>query len=300
MVRAGYRKQVSLLLSVLPEVAKEKSFALHGGTAINLFVRNMPRLSVDVDLIYIPIEDRAASLGNIQAALLRIKERVETTVTNVRVSDRSEYGKLLISSHEALVKIEVNLVTRGTIAEPKEMPLSSHAQEEFDAFSVIQVVPIGQLFGGKICAALDRQHPRDLFDVKYLLANEGFSDEIKSGFLLALISSERPIHEVINPHWLDQRSVLENHFTGMSSDVFTYRDFEDTRAALLTNITESLTDDDRAFLLSIKRIEPNWGLYNFERFPAVQWKLLNLQKLKNTKPDKYLEQYLTLQRVLEN
>lgn len=47
-----YNHQVRLLLAVLPEIAKEHCFALHGGTAINLFIRNMPRLSVDIDLTY--------------------------------------------------------------------------------------------------------------------------------------------------------------------------------------------------------------------------------------------------------
>lgn len=287
------------MLSVLPEVAKEKSFALHGGTAINLFVRNMPRLSVDIDLTYIPVEDRATSLENIQAALRRIKERIELAIKDVRITDRSRDGKLLISFHEIVVKIEVNLVARGTVDEPKGIALCSLAQGEFDAFCVMPVVPIGQLFGGKICAALDRQHPRDLFDVKHLLENEGFSDEIKSGFLLALISSERPIHEVIDPHLLDQQSVLENHFSGMSSEAFTYQDFEETRTKLLSTIDERLTDEDRTFILSIKGLEPDWSRYDFEKFPAVQWKLLNLRRLKDSNPNKYLEQYEALKSKLE-
>ena len=44
-----YAKQVMLLLEILPDVAEEKNFALHGGTAINLFHLNMPRVSVDRD-----------------------------------------------------------------------------------------------------------------------------------------------------------------------------------------------------------------------------------------------------------
>lgn len=61
MAEQSYKQQVSLLLSVLPEVAKESCFALHGGTAINLFVRDMPRLSVDIDLTYLPLEDRQSA-----------------------------------------------------------------------------------------------------------------------------------------------------------------------------------------------------------------------------------------------
>ncbi len=265
MIEAAYKKQVSLLLNVLPEIAKERSFALYGGTAINLFLRNMPRLSVDIDLTYIPIEDRATTLENIQSALLRIKERIGSVVRNVQVTDRSKYGKLLISVQDAGIKIEVNLVARGTMAEPVEMTLCQKVQEDFEAFSTMQVVPFGQLYGGKICAALDRQHPRDLFDVKYLLENEGFSYEIKTGFLLALISGERPLHELLDPHLLDQHSLLENHFVGMSNEEFTYDDFENVRAQLLDVIRTNLTKEDREFLLGINRLGPVWSKYDFDR-----------------------------------
>jgi hypothetical protein len=83
-----YRQQVSLLLTVLPEVAKEKCLALHGGTAINLFVRDMPRLSVDIDLTYLPIEDRETSVNHIAEALERIKANLgkgKRSVSNLMI-----------------------------------------------------------------------------------------------------------------------------------------------------------------------------------------------------------------------
>ena len=298
MEKATYRNQVSLLLNVLPEVAKEKCFALHGGTAINLFVRDMPRLSVDIDLTYVPIEDRATTMSNIKAALGRVKRNIENVLKNVRISDRSEAGKLLVSQAGFGIKIEVNLVARGTISEPTEMTLCKRAQEEFEAFCVIQVSPFGQLYGGKICAALDRQHPRDLFDVKYLIEHEGFSDEVKAGFLLSLISSDRPLHEVIQQTFLDQKATLENHFIGMSSEQFTYEDFENTRAILVDLIHQRLTNADREFLLSINGLNPTWDDYDFRRFPAVQWKLQNLQRLKNNNPEKFSKQHESLEKVL--
>lgn len=299
MEKAIYRRQVALLLNVLPEITKERCFALHGGTAINLFVRDMPRLSVDIDLIYVPVEDRASSLTNIRAALSRIKERIESAVANVRVTDRSDAGKLLISQFDYVVKVEVNLVGRGTLAEPVEMTLCAKAQEEFEAFCVVPVVPVGQLYGGKICAALDRQHPRDLFDVKYLFERQqGLSGEIKTGFLLALVSSERPIHEVVDPHFLDQRAALENQFAGMSDEEFTYEEFEAVRSSLLETIRRNLTDEDKRFLRGIKRLNPVWDKYDFERFPAVQWKLQNLQKLRDNNPQKYREQCESLEKAL--
>lgn len=295
-----YRQQVSLLLSVLPEVASEECFALHGGTAINLFVRNMPRLSVDIDLTYVPIEDRQTSLANIKEALLRIKARVERVVKNARVNDRTDIGKLLISSQGVDIKLEVNLVNRGAIGRPESMMLCSRAQEEFEAFCEISVVPIGQLYGGKLCAALDRQHPRDLFDVKYLLENEGLSADVKTGLLLAVLSSDRPIHEVLNPTMLDQRNTFQNHFVGMTVDEFTYDEFEAARNGLIETIKSNLTDEDREFILSVKRLAPQWDIYDFEGFPSVQWKIQNLQRLREINTAKYIEQLAKLENVLAN
>ncbi|HQU93415.1 MAG TPA: nucleotidyl transferase AbiEii/AbiGii toxin family protein [Pyrinomonadaceae bacterium] len=296
----AYRRQVSLLLSVLPEVAKEENLALHGGTAINLFVRDMPRLSVDIDLTYIPIADRETSLANIRSALLRIKASVERAVKNATITDRTDIGKLLISSQGVVIKLEVNLVNRGSIVSPEPIALCARAQEEFDAFCEITVVPIGQLYGGKLCAALDRQHPRDLFDVKYLLENEGFSDDVKTGLLLAVLSSNRPIHEVLNPTKLDQRNTFENQFVGMTIEEFTYDEFEEARNTLIETINKDLTHEDREFILSVKRLAPKWDIYDFQAFPSVQWKIQNLQRLKETNDAKYNEQLRKLEKVLGN
>ena len=299
MIETAYRRQVSLLLAVLPEVAGEKCFALHGGTAINLFVREMPRLSVDIDLTYVPVEDRAQSLASIGAALGRIKANVEKAVKGAQIADRSDIGKLLVTQSGVPVKLEVNLVGRGTLSDPGEMPLCSSAQEEFEAFCAIQVVPIGQLYGGKICAALDRQHPRDLFDVKYLLENEGFTDRIKTGFIFSLLGSDRPVHEVLSPNFQDQRQALEKHFAGMSAELFSYEEYEEVRVKLVDTIHKSLTSRDKQFLLGACALEPDWSIYDFSRFPAMRWKLQNLQKLKDGNPDKHRQQYEMLKKILD-
>jgi predicted nucleotidyltransferase component of viral defense system len=293
-----YTEKVVLLVKVLPLVTEEACFALHGGTAINLFVRDMPRLSVDIDLTYLPIEDRPTTLENISAALVRIKNRIEQTMPDVRVHHKEEIGKLIITLHGAEIKLEVNLVGRGTISEPIEMDLCDKAQDEFESFVTMPVVPIGHLYGGKICAALDRQHPRDLFDVKHLLENEGFSDDIRQGFLFCLLGSDRPINEVISPNFQDHRKAMENQFTGMSAEEFSYENFEATRDKLVKVVHAGLTDQDKEFLLSVKDVTPDWDIYDFERFPAVQWKLQNLQKLKTNNPEKHRQQYEALKEKL--
>lgn len=241
----SYKKQVALLLKVLPIISKETDFALHGGTAINLFQRNMPRLSVDIDLTYLPVSDRDTSLMKINQKLLVIKQNILRSFPEMRVIYKENVSKLMISNVEAAVKVEVNQIKRGCFAKTRWMRLCSKAQEEFNSFSEMQVVEMGHLYGGKICAALDRQHPRDLFDIRYMLDTEEFSAVLIKGFIFYLISSNRPISEMLAPRVLNQKSVFENQFSGMTEEPFTYKDFEETRTTLIDKIHQSLTADDK-------------------------------------------------------
>lgn len=294
----AYTKQVKLLLDVLPEVAKEACFAMHGGTAINLFVREMPRLSVDIDLTYVEIAERNETLEGINAALMRIKERVESLRPSIRIQHKENVCKLQLDERGVMIKIEVNMVGRGLIGEATKAPLCEAAQEQFDVFCAMPLVPLAQLYGGKICAAIDRQHPRDLFDVKLLLDNEGFTDEIKRGFLFGLVSSNRPTHEMLNPHLLDQRMVFENQFEGMSAIEFSYDEYEATRLQLIETIQAGLNENDKVFLKNFNSLEPNWSMYDFQDFPSVKWKLLNLEKFKTENPETYQQQLSKLGRIL--
>ena len=299
MAEAHYKSQVSLLLQVLPEVDKEECFALHGGTAINLFVRDMPRLSVDIDLTYIPIEDRNTSLKGIAEALLRIKENITNILPSADIQFQKDISKLQVANRGVQIKIEVNQTNRGLLEPPVKLVLCNSAQEEFDAFCAMQVVSIGQLYGGKICAALDRQHPRDLFDVKLLLENEGLTEEIKIGLMLCILSSNRPIHELLSPNLLDQSQAFINQFEGMTIEPFTYEEYETARLELIKSVQNSLEDQDKKFLLSVKELSPNWSIHDFKRFPSVQWKLQNLKRLKEGNPEKHLEFSNLLKELLD-
>ncbi len=287
MANTFYNKQVGLLIRVIPEVAKESCFALHGGTAINLFYSDMPRLSVDIDLTYIPLENRQTSLSNINEALNRIKTSIEKNLKPIAVEHRADVSKLLISTKDAQIKIEVNETKRGLIEKPETKILCAKAQAMFDSFCAISVVDVGQLYGGKICAALDRQHPRDLFDIKYFLEHHTLDRHIMKGFIFCLIGSDRPMNELIRPNLLNQKKTLEVQFDGMSDMAFSYNDFEETRIKLITTINNSLTSADKEFILSIKKAEPDWSVYDFKNYPSVQWKLMNIQNLKRTNPEKH-------------
>ena len=298
MPKESYKAQAALILEILPELTHEECFAIHGGTAINLFVRDLPRLSVDIDVTFLPLLDRESSLSEVKAALERIKHRLEYKLSNFQLAHIEFPPKLLIRKNGVEVKLEVNTVNRGCFEPPEILPLCIKAQQEFKAFVEARVVETGHLYGGKICAALDRQHPRDLFDIKKLLEAEGITIQIKKGFLFYALCSSRPIYELLNPHVIDQRNVFEKQFRGMTQEDFTYQDFENTRNELNYELHNSITHQDKEFLIDFHRLNPEWYGYDFEKYPAVQWKLNNIKKLKVNNPQKYLREIQAIEQVL--
>lgn len=305
MIAPIFREQVALLLRLLPEVTKTGVFALKGGTAINLFAQDMPRLSVDIDLTYVPRSNREAALRNISEALNQIKTRIDRTIPEVRTrltrQSGGEEAKLIATLGAAIVKIEVNTIIRSHALPLREMPLVDSAQAEFRTFVVAKVVSHAELYGGKICAALDRQHPRDLFDVQQLFDQEGLTDEVRRGVLLSMMSHTRPMHELLRPHFKDQRDLFTNQFQGMTIFPYSYAEFEATRDRLVEVLNAGLLSHERELLLSLMRGTPRWELFpilGIEELPAIQWKLLNVRKLM-TNAKKHAEQMQLLERCLD-
>ena len=282
-----FARKVELLLKLMPFVMNEGVFAVHGGTAINLFVKDMPRYSVDIDLTYMPLAGREESLKDINAHLQSIIQHALSQLPGLHVIPNYDTCKLLCEYHGYQVKVEVNQTKRGLIGgEAKTLPLSEKAQEEFGLYCEATIVPQTLLYGGKIAAALSRQHPRDLFDVKYM---DLPLSEVREGLIFCLLGSDRPIHESFAPKLIDQRLAIVNQFEGMTDISFSYEDFEQTRAKLITDVRSLMTDGDKQFLLSFESGEPLWDGYEFEYFknyPSIQWKLLNLTKLKRSNPAK--------------
>jgi hypothetical protein len=155
------------------------------------------------------------------------------------------------------------------------------------------------LYGGKICAALDRQHPRDLFDIKLLLDSNGLTRKVFEGFLVYLICSGRPIAELLNPQFKDISAEFERQFIGMTLEPVAIEELDSARRALLDRISKLMTDNDKAFLLSVKKYQPRWDLApvrGIERLPAVQWKLANIGRMA---PDRRERARNILERVLD-
>lgn len=295
--------QSRLLLRLLPIINEHEVFALKGGTAINFFIRNFPRLSVDIDLTYLVIEERDKTLSTITKELLIINDRIQQLIPGSTINIRKLKGTdfisgLIVLCEGVAVKIEPNTVIRGSIFEPQVLQLSEKAEDEFKLSLRAKCLSTADLYGGKVWAALDRQHPRDLFDIKLLYENEGITKEIITAFIFYLISHDRPIVEVLNPNLVDIEQIYENEFIGMTSEIVSLEDLLNVRNNLITEIKNKLTSDQKEFLLSFKNRKPNWelsGIKNLEKYPSVQWKFMNLEKMtiqKHQKAYDKLREYL--------
>jgi predicted nucleotidyltransferase component of viral defense system len=282
----GYRKQVALLIRAVPFIAPENEFALKGGTAINLFVRDLPRLSVDIDLTYVPVADRATSLKAIDAGMKRIADAITKSIPGAQISGSQPRGencmtRLILRADDAQIKIEVTPVLRGCVYEPAVKRVSPKVEEQF-GFAEMPLVHFADLYAGKTMAALDRQHPRDLFDVRDLLANEGIDDMLRKAFIVYLLSHNRPMAEVLAPQRLDISAEYKRGFEGMVDQPVTLDDLLEAREDLVKEIVDNMPDEHRKFLVSVKKGEPDWsllGLPSAKDLPAVRWKLENLAKL---------------------
>lgn len=299
---SSYYRQVSLLMRMLPMVANEAVFALKGGTAINLFVRDFPRLSVDIDLAYLLTEPRDEALRNIRMALSKITERAnaQPRLRAVLQDNRSDELRIVVTDDSATIKIEVSPVARGTLHAARLLPVSESVEDEF-GYAEIPVVSLPDLYGGKLCAAMDRQHPRDLFDVRTLLAEEGVTRDIFVGFLVYLLSHPRPLNEVLAPRWKELDTVFQVEFSGMTRESVVLQDLKDTRNNMISALQAHFTEQDMRFLLSFKTGEPDWSLFDepsAAALPAIRWKLMNIRRLASNQT-RHNEQLSKLESVLE-
>jgi predicted nucleotidyltransferase component of viral defense system len=279
-----YRQQAALLIRLLPYVAEEEEFALKGGTAINLFVRDMPRLSVDVDLTYVPLQDRKVSLEAIDAALKRISGRVAKAIPGAHVHASQHEGattKLVVRSQSVQTIIEVTPVLRGCVYEP-EVRVAAPAVQDAFGFAEIGVVSFADLYAGKIVAALDRQHPRDLFDVRELLAGEGIDDAIRQALVIYLLSHGRPMFALLAPTRKDISAEFRRGFAGMTPEPVSQDSLEKAREELIANVIGKMPKEHKRFLMSFEEGEPEWALLNVpsaEDLPTVRWRKQKLDEL---------------------
>jgi len=303
-VNQVYLDSARLLTRVAPLVLVDDTFALKGGTAINLFVRDMPRLSVDLDLVFpehtVP---RAEALKRINEAIRQSVARLRKQGFQTHAPASADAGetKLLVRQGAIQVKIEVNFVMRGTVNPVRTASLTQSARDTLQADLEIPVVSLEDVYGGKLVAAMDRQHPRDLFDVMQLFAHEGITAGIRRAFVVYLASHNRPVHEVLFPTLRDIRQEFENNFAGMTVEPVELETLLATREQMVRELQQGMTADERRFLLSLVAAEPDWKLLSvphMQQLPGLRWKLQNLEHLRKRDARKFAEQRDALARLL--
>ena len=241
-------------------------------------------------------------LNAIDGALSSLKADIERFIAKAVVMTKKVEGSvvaLTIRTDGPVVKIEPNLVMRGTIFEPTTMPLTRRVQDTFGISVSAKVMAFADIYGGKVCAALDRQHPRDLFDIKLLLENEGITDLTRKSFVVHLISHNRPMVELLDPNFQNVEEVFRNEFEGMTFVKVSPEELEAARTTLVKIIRASLTDEERQFILSVKKGYPDWdlpGLKGIDLLPAVRWKLLSIARMDKKKHKRSLDK---LEKCLE-
>lgn len=297
-----YVDTVRLLLTTAPKVFENNIFAMKGGTAINLFVMGMPRLSVDIDVVYLPWQvPRDRALKDINTELANIQNRINTMGLNTRLISATGLGdvKLIVLGDNLQVKVEVNAVFRGTILPAVNQPLNQMTQNTFGTEFEVPTLAVDELYGSKIVAALDRQHPRDLFDIWRMYETMGLSDGMVECFVMYLAGHNRPMHEVLFSPDKNIQSEYETAFFGMARIDCDLNTLIAARSRLRTDLISKMTDNQRQFLTGISSANPDWSLVkcrHASELPALQWKLLNVAKFRDQRPDDFNAQ---LQRLRE-
>jgi len=297
-MKREYREKVALLIGTIPFVAKETGFALKGGTAINLFYRNMPRLSIDIDLTYIENDEREIAYQRIHEALYRIASDLRRYDFSVTIQGSNAEKKIIVSNGTASIKVEPNYTIRGCLYPPSVYGVCEKAEREY-GYAEMQIISLPELVGGKMCAALDRQHPRDLFDINGFLNDSERNESIIKGFIAMLLSHNRPIHELLNPQEKDRSEVLQKEFAGMTDTKFSIQDHSRSLRALVQFIQNGI-HPYKQFLLDFVSLKTDFSQLEspgIERLPAIRWKLRNLEILRERNPVKFDEQYRALEEL---
>lgn len=286
----GYADTVRLLLTVAPEVFANDIFAMKGGTAINLFVQEMPRLSVDIDVVFQPTHmPRDEAVAAIDAELAAIVQRVASLGLRARRLRGADAGdtKLIVENDTSQVKIEVNTVFRGTVLPIERMTLNARTGDLFGVEFDAPILARDELYAGKLVAALDRQHPRDIFDVWQLYESGGLTDTMVECFVVYLAGHNRPLHEVLFGNDKDIAAEYERAFVGMTDVPCSLDTLLAARARLRHELPRRLTASHRQFLSGLARAEPDWSLMQYPHaadLPALRWKLANLETFRKRRP----------------
>jgi predicted nucleotidyltransferase component of viral defense system len=298
-----YIKQADLVLTIMGLMDWNGCFALKGGTALNFFYADMPRLSVDIDLVYLRINSRQDALREIKATLKEYKRKFESLGFSVHMTEGGAdelVGKLVVSREGVSIKIEPNTVIRGSLYAIEKRSLNPVARDEFKQDLDVVCLDHRELMGGKLVAMLDRQHPRDIFDMKCFLDHQGALADCKEAFAFYLLQSNRPFSEVLRPRLKDLEEAFSGGFQGMTRTEIFLNDLIKCRREIVEQLPGVLGVAFGEFLVSILEQEPKWDFLvnkNFADYPGIQWKQLNIKKMSD---DKVRDEIRNIRAIFSN
>jgi len=302
----SYVDTVRLMLEVAPEVFASGRVAMKGGTALNFFVQDLPRLSVDIDVVFVPHQTpRDTALAEIANELSALQTRINRRGIRAELasSKTGDETKLFVRRDRIEVKIEINHVFRGTLLPVETRSLTKTASDLFTTALAVPTLAVAELYGSKLVAAMDRQHPRDLFDVHGMFQRFGLTPEIVECFVGYIAGHNRPVHEVLGSRDIDLARPFDNEFAGMERLPVSLRALEEARIRLRRELAVALTADHKRFLIGLVAGQPPWEAMqcrHLAELPAIQWKLQNLARLKRTNAVKFQAQADELQRCFES
>jgi hypothetical protein len=305
MLSADYQRAVQLLLRLVPIVFASDVFALKGGTAINLFMSPVSRLSVDLDLAFLPLGlPRAEALAEISRELEGVRERAEASSLTTRAPRRvsGDESQVLVSDGQTEVKIEVNQVFRGSVLPTHMARLHPTAEELFATHVAARLLANAEVYAGKAVAALDRQHPRDLFDVWIRYHDGGYSSSDLDVFAVYLAGHNRPPHEILTDRDRPLADLYVASLVGMTSgNTPSVEELDATRRQFRLDVLRRMSSQAREFLTSFFALDPAWDALPFsglEQLPALQWKQRNLEVFRARRPHDFAAHYEALDRLL--
>lgn len=260
MMNNDYLATVRKIVQILPIIEKKNEFALKGGTAWNLFYDALPRLSLDIDLVYLPINERRESLHQINLMLKDIGNEV-TRVMNHDFIFIEGKSKLLIKTRGLNIKIEPNIVIRGSLYGSVNKEMDINAQEVLELHTSMNCLTPEEIIGGKVIASIDRQHPRDLFDMSRIMNLYDLEDaKIMNAIYFYILQSNRPVYELLNPNEKDIEEIYNNQFVGLTKSVISLDELLLTRKRIIAFMQNEFLKKFRSGILDsfvrVQIVEP--------------------------------------------
>lgn len=274
---------------------------MKGGTALNFFWFDYPRLSVDLDLVYLPVSSRQTFLAETDHALQRIAARIRQTDPSMTVNftrhpHSNTISKLHCRQHNVEAKVEVALGQRQHV-----FPTVTG---EFQPATVADLGPATTLLlsfpetcAGKCHAVLDRLHPRDLFDARTILNEADLTPKVRTAFIVDMLGQGKPIGEMLSPRLKVHGQDAWNSLGRLLPTPVDRQDLFQALADLKHQLVQHMPSHHRDFLQSFIRGHPDWSLLEIPSvrdFPAVRWRMQNLALVSPTRRQLLLDK---LERV---